>query len=82
MTSRTCPHCAAPIKETAISCPMCGSDEQTGWSDSASADWLLPDYEEIIANEFGCPPKKKSLKAIGVLVVLFLLAFSLIYFML
>lgn len=81
MTDRVCPHCAAPIKETAISCPMCGSDEQTGWSDSASADWLLPDYEEIVANEFGSPRKKWSLKAIGATALLILLTLSLVYFL-
>jgi uncharacterized Zn finger protein (UPF0148 family) len=51
MTDRNCSHCGAPLKEKAISCPYCGSDENTGWSDNASVDWELPDYEEIVYNE-------------------------------
>lgn len=51
MTDRNCSHCGAPLKEKAISCPSCGSDENTGWSDNASVDWELPDYEEIVYNE-------------------------------
>jgi len=49
-----CPFCGAEIKASAKSCPHCGSDETTGWSDGAefSGD-ELPDYDEIVENEFG-----------------------------
>jgi len=52
-----CPYCGAELSDHAIACRSCGSDAQTGGSESASADWELPDYDEIIENEFG---KKKK----------------------
>jgi len=27
-----CPHCDARVKMNALSCPECGSDDETGWS--------------------------------------------------
>ncbi len=71
MTDNICPHCGFRLKENAISCPECGSDINTGWSDQASADWLLPDYEEIIQNEFGAP-KKNNLMIIIISIALLL----------
>lgn len=53
-----CPHCGAELAPKAIACQSCGSDAQTGWSEGASVDWELPDYDEIIENEFG--NKKKA----------------------
>lgn len=61
-----CPHCGAEIKADATFCRHCGSDKNTGWKDGAEfADEELPDYEEILENEFGDDPnspyaKKKS----------------------
>jgi len=42
----------------ARSCPECGSDEKTGWSEEAKTDSLgLPDesfdYDEFVKREFG-----------------------------
>ncbi len=53
-----CPHCGADVPRNARACPGCGSDEQTGWSDRATADRLdLPDdefnYDEFVKAEFG-----------------------------
>ncbi|SHK33413.1 zinc ribbon domain-containing protein [Fibrobacter sp. UWEL] len=49
-----CPHCGAEIKPDATFCRHCGSDKNTGWKDGAEfAGEELPDYEEIIENEFG-----------------------------
>jgi len=53
-----CPNCGAEVPRNARACPECGSDEQTGWSDAASADALdLPDenfdYDEFVEREFG-----------------------------
>jgi len=63
-----CPHCGAEIKPDATFCRHCGSDKNTGWKDGAEfADEELPDYEEILENEFGDNPnspyakKKKGL---------------------
>lgn len=49
-----CPHCGAELKPGAKFCPHCGSDETTGWAEGAEfADEELPDYDEIVENEFG-----------------------------
>jgi hypothetical protein len=57
MTPETCPNCGALLSPTAKSCPECGSDEKTGWSEAAGEDRLdLPDahfdYEEFVREEF------------------------------
>ncbi len=54
----TCPHCGAEVPRNAKSCPECGSNEKTGWSEKAHADNLgLPDeefdYDEFVKEEFG-----------------------------
>lgn len=49
-----CPHCGVELKDDATSCRHCGSDKNTGWKDGAEfADEELPDYDEILENEFG-----------------------------
>jgi len=53
-----CPNCGAAVPPNAKACPDCGSDEQTGWSETAAAaDLGLPDdsfdYDKFIAEEFG-----------------------------
>lgn len=66
-----CPHCGAEIKPDATFCPHCGSDKDTGWAEGAEfADEELPDYEEILENEFGDDPnspyaKKKNRSGFG-----------------
>lgn len=52
--SMICPHCGAELKPDATFCRYCGSDKNTGWKDGAEfADEELPDYDEILENEFG-----------------------------
>jgi uncharacterized membrane protein YvbJ len=47
-----CPHCGANVKPGALACSQCGSDTDTGWSESAlDGTDLAPhpddfDYEE------------------------------------
>ena len=58
MAPEVCPNCGAEVPPNARSCPECGSDEETGWSDEAHASNLgLPDdefdYEEFTKREFG-----------------------------
>jgi ribosomal protein L40E len=53
-----CPNCGADVPPNAKACPECGSDEQTGWSEAATAANLgLPDesfdYDKFVAEEFG-----------------------------
>ena len=66
-----CPHCGAELKQGATFCPHCGSDKNTGWKEGAEySDLDLPDYDEIVENEFGDDPnspyakKKKNLGGI------------------
>jgi len=66
MNPEVCPNCGANVPRNAKSCPGCGSDEKTGWSDSAYADNLgIPDenfnYENFVQEEFG----SRSLKPRG-----------------
>lgn len=53
-----CPNCGEDLPPKARSCPGCGSDENTGWSEEAQAAELgLPednfDYQEFTQREFG-----------------------------
>ena len=59
----TCPNCGAAVPRDAKACPECGSDEQTGWSETAYASSLgLPDegfnHDEFVKSEFGPDPIK------------------------
>ena len=58
MTPEVCPNCGAEVPRNAKACPECGSDEKTGWSETAYASSLgLPDekfdYDEFVKEEFG-----------------------------
>ena len=58
MTPEVCPNCGALVPPKARACPQCGSDETTGWSESARSGGLdLPgenfDYDDFVENEFG-----------------------------
>ena len=70
-----CPHCGAELKQGATFCPHCGSDKNTGWKEGAEySDLDLPDYDEIVENEFGDDPnspyaKKKNANPFGIIVV-------------
>lgn len=58
-----CPHCGAELKKGAKFCPHCGSDETTGWAEGAEfADEELPDYDEIVENEFGVDANGKKVR--------------------
>ena len=87
MPPEVCPNCGAEVPPKAKSCPECGSDEQTGWSEKAHAENLgLPDeefdYNEFVKEEFGTGRAKPhgirwfwwviALLLIGVLLFLFL----------
>ncbi len=78
---KICPHCGAEIPDTSISCKECGSDAKTGWSEGAeNAHLEMPDYDEILENEFGSRKKGASriLTAIvgGILALVLLVVFS------
>lgn len=78
---KVCPHCGAELPDGAISCKECGSDKDTGWAEGAEyANLELPDYDEILENEFG--PRKKSPSKIftaiiaGILVLVLAVVFT------
>jgi uncharacterized membrane protein YvbJ len=53
-----CPNCGVDVPRHAVACPECGSDEKSGWSDSADTGSPgLPDeefdYDEFVKEEFG-----------------------------
>ena len=63
MTPEICPNCGAQVPRRAKSCPECGADESTGWSEDADTESLgLPeekfDYDEFVNREFGSPSPK------------------------
>jgi hypothetical protein len=65
MPPEICPNCGAEVPPNAAACPECGADEQTGWSDRATAQRLgLPDdefnYDEFIQEEFGPSQTSKT----------------------
>ena len=58
-----CPQCGAEVPPRALACPECGSCEETGWSDNATASRLdLPDdsfdYQDYVQREFAPSPRK------------------------
>jgi uncharacterized membrane protein YvbJ len=61
MTPEFCPECGAEVPEGATACPECGSCEETGWSEHATASRLgIPDdsfdYDRYLREEFGPEP--------------------------
>jgi uncharacterized membrane protein YvbJ len=61
-----CPHCGADLPRKAKACPECGSDENTGWSDSAYAGRLgIPDedfdYNRFVQEEFARETKPRGI---------------------
>ncbi len=49
----TCPHCGAQVAADASACPECGSDNETGWSETAAYDDLLLYDDEPAAEPSG-----------------------------
>lgn len=46
-SSFVCPNCGADVPGNAKSCPECGSDENTGWSDDTYLDGIsLPELDD------------------------------------
>ena len=78
-----CPHCRENVDRRAPSCPYCGSDNATGWSDNTYLDGLdLPtevDYDDLAEKEFGTRNPKRKAKfpwhaAIGIALLIAIVA--------
>ena len=88
MTPEICPSCGAEVPPRAKSCPECGADEHTGWSEEAYASNLgLPDdsfdYEEFVGREFGGkkdPPSRPFGAVWMVVAIVLVVVFLLIFF--
>jgi len=58
-TPKICPVCGEDVPRTALACPECGADHNSGWREDAETyDAVdLPDedfnYEEFVKQEFG-----------------------------
>jgi hypothetical protein len=68
MPPKVCPNCGAVIPPRAKACPECGSDESTGWAESAYASHLgIPDeqfdYDDFVKAEFGsASPRPRGIR--------------------
>ena len=68
MNTLICPNCGEIISERDKSCPHCGSDENTGWSNEAYLNRLGVSsydeeiYQETVQKEFGGEKRHTSLK--------------------
>lgn len=65
-----CPACGSLVPPKARACPECGADDETGWSDRATAQRLgLPedefDHDEFVREEFGSASPASRLKPRG-----------------
>ena len=84
MSPEVCPNCGAVVPPKDKACPGCGSDEKTGWSDSAHADNLgIPDesfdYGEFLKEEFGRRAKPRGIHWLWWLTALVLVLSFLFY---
>ncbi len=73
-----CPNCGAEVPIKAKSCPDCGSDENTGWSEDTMYDGLdIPALEESDTLERTSMLQSKSLYYI--VAILTIVAFIMFY---
>jgi len=66
-----CPNCGEEVRVGAPSCPSCGSDDDTGWSEEAEAGYTDYgggyggnddfDYDEFVRRELGGDPERPTL---------------------
>lgn len=75
-----CPHCGAEISRNAKSCPECGSDEKTGWSDQTYMDEIdigmdESEYEDLKSKEFGGERSTKKISWQMIVAGIVLIAF-------
>ena len=81
-----CPVCGEDIPRTALACPECGADHNSGWREDAETyDAVdLPDedfnYEEFVKQEFGSSRRPVIKTAWWLTAILLVAAFIAIYF--
>ena len=81
-----CPVCGEDVPRTALACPECGADHNSGWREDAETyDAVdLPDedfnYEEFVKQEFGSSRRPVIKTVWWVTAILLVAAFIAIYF--
>ena len=67
-----CPVCGTEVSDAAPSCPECGSDERTGWSENTRYDGL-----DLPSEAYGEAPLKSHgrNRLLGILALFLLLLF-------
>jgi hypothetical protein len=69
----TCPHCGAAVPSDASACPECGSDDETGWSESAAYGFF---YDDIYNDEPETSPSRSTTWAKPLMAILAILVLS------
>ena len=74
------------MREGALSCKACGSDERVGWSEDTESGLDLPSsmdddaYDDFVAHELAAAPRPsvpRRTRVVALVLVLVLLAFAL-----
>ena len=84
---KVCPVCGEDVPRSALACPECGADHNSGWREDADTyDALdLPgedfSYEQFVKQEFGSAARPAGIKPIWWIAgILLLIAFLAAYF--
>ena len=82
-----CPVCGATVPRTALACPGCGADHNSGWDEEATGlDGVdLPgenfDYDHFVEREFGGKVKPADQKMVWWVVGIVLLVVVVVLFL-
>ena len=87
-TPEVCPVCGEDVPRSALACPECGADHNSGWREDASDYDGLDlneepfDYERFVQDEFGSSLKPTGIKTIWwITALLVLIALTALYFL-
>jgi hypothetical protein len=87
-TPDVCPVCGEDVPRSALACPACGADHNSGWGQDAETYEALdlPDedfnYDEFVHKEFGSSFKPAGMKTIWwITAILILIASVALYFL-
>lgn len=80
-----CPVCGEDVPPTALACPECGADHNSGWrEDAATYDGVNVeddfDYEEFTQREFGSSVKPTGIRPVWWITAIVALALMILYF--
>lgn len=81
-----CPVCSEDVPRSALACPQCGADHNSGWRENADVYDGIDlgdeqfDYDEFVQNEFGSRVKKRTIAPIWwITAILLVIAFAALY---